>query len=131
MRIALKMLPFVVMVGLISCKKEVYPTNGETIFRTGRNNHGMAVLDKKGSQITIFKSCQACHGKNGDRMTKCDIRFSRLTEASRHTVPYTDSLIVRFLDKDLKSDGSVARTGVKWRMGEEDKKDLIQFLKTL
>ena len=117
---------------LSACSKElIYPTNGETIYRTGKNKQGENLMNKEASKITIFKSCQSCHGKNGDRIGSCNIQYSALINPKEHDIPYTDALIMRFLDADLKNDGSKARTGVKWQMSEQDKKDVIAFLKTL
>ncbi len=59
------------------------------------------------------------------------IRFKDLSDPAKHSVPYNEDLIKRFLDEELKSDGSVAVTGVAWKMSEKDKDDLIDFLKTL
>lgn len=115
----------------ISCKKEIYSTNGETIYRTGKNNNGEPLLNKHASQIKAFKSCQGCHGKNGNRTSDCKINYKALTDSNLHTIPYNDYLIFRFLDEDLKSDGSIAKTGVKWNISDKDKKDLVEFLKTL
>ena len=115
----------------ISCNKKIYPTNGETIYRTGKNKQGIELLDKGASQITIFKSCQSCHGKKGNRTNNCVIKYAALTNPNLHSVPYTDSLFFRFLDDDLKSDGTKPNTGVIWKMSDQDKKDLIGFLKTL
>ena len=89
------------------------------------------MLDKKRSAIGIFKSCQSCHGPKGDRMGKTNIAFSSLSNPVLYPSPYTDDLVIRFLDEDLKSDGHKANIGVRWKMTEEDKKDLIAFLKTL
>ena len=116
---------------LLSFTVELYPTNGETIYRTGKNIDGVVLLDKKQSRTTLFKSCQSCHGPKGSRMTRHSLKYSELSSLTNHKVPYTDSLIFRFLDDDLKSDGSPSRAGVKWNISHEDKKDLIEFLKTL
>ncbi|HEX2628452.1 MAG TPA: c-type cytochrome, partial [Chitinophagaceae bacterium] len=89
------------------------------------------LLDKNNSSIRIFKSCQGCHGKSGDRMRNNNIQWSHLSDAARTEVPYNDSLFARFIDDDIKSDGSAAQTGVHWKMTAKEKSDLIQFLKTL
>jgi hypothetical protein len=39
--------------------------------------------------------------------------------------------VYRFLDHDLKSDGTKADIGVIWKMNDQDKKDLLDYLKTL
>lgn len=116
---------------VISCARQSYPTNGETIYRNGKNLQGQSLLDKEHSSIRIFKSCQGCHGKSGDRLKSCNIKWSSLSDPAKIEVPYTDSLFARFLDQDIKSDGTAAQTGVHWKMTEQEKKDLIAFLKVL
>lgn len=113
------------------CSHQSYVNNGESIYRTGRNLEGRSLLDKSNSQIRIIKSCQGCHGKNGDRMGNCNIKWSYLSDPGKIPVAYTDSLFTRFLDKDIKSDGMTAQTGVHWNMTREEKRDLVQFLKSL
>lgn len=116
---------------ITSCTREAYTTNGETIYRTGENVNGEKLLDKSKSKITIIKSCQGCHGESGDRMERCNIKWSHLANVQEMKVPYNDSLFSRFLDQDMKSDGTPAKTGVHWQLTQQDKKDLIVFLKTL
>ncbi len=114
-----------------SCKKESYDTNGETIYRTGRNKSGDKLLNKGASKHKFIGGCQDCHGKNRTDISTCVIKYSDLTDSGKHAIPYTDSLIIRFLDEELKSDGTAAKTGVVWQMNVQDKTDLINFLKTL
>lgn len=116
---------------LISCSKQVFFTNGETIYKTGKNQNGEKLLNKSTSRIKIANSCKTCHGKNGDLMTSISIKFSYLSNPSNFSIPYTDSLFYRFLDHDLKSDGSKASIGIIWKMNNIDKKDLLEYLKTL
>lgn len=119
------------IVPIISCSQKLYVTNGESIYRNGKNLQGERLLDKSASQITLFKSCQNCHGKGGDRIKSCNIKWSYLIDAGKISVPYTDSLFFRFIEKDLKSDGTHAETGVHWRMSKQEKLDLIAYLKKL
>jgi hypothetical protein len=116
---------------LAGCSHQSYVNNGESIYRTGKNLEGRPLLDKSNSQIRIIKSCQGCHGKNGDRMRNCNIKWSYLSDPGKITVAYNDSLFTRFLDKDIKSDGAGAQTGVHWNMTTQEKKDLLEFLKSL
>lgn len=116
---------------LISCSKQIFLTNGETIYKTGRNLNGEKLLDKSNSRITIVNSCKTCHGKNRDKMNSVSIQFSYLSNPNNFSVPYTDSLFYRFLDHDLKSDGTKANIGVIWKMNNKDKEDLLDYLKTL
>jgi len=116
---------------IISCSKKLYSSNGESIYHTGKNIGGEKLLDKRHSQITLFKSCAGCHGKTGGRMKACNISWRYLSDPQKITTPYTEALFYRFLDKDLKSDGSPARTGVHWAMSETDKKDLLNYLQSL
>jgi cytochrome c553 len=106
-------------------------SNGEKIYRKGKNKSGETLLDKDASRIKIAKSCQTCHGRHGDAMRSVSISYSYLSDPKNFEVPYTDSLLFRFLDEDLRSDGSKADIGVIWKMSDEDKKDLVAYLKTL
>ena len=117
----------------------VFATNGETIFRTGRNLEGVIVQDVARSQMPMPHSCASCHGSagTGSMMGAMmgsripSIRFRDLADPRLHRMPYTEELLTRFLDDEVKPDGSVANTGVAWRMSARDKADLITFLKTL
>ena len=116
---------------LTSCGKKVYQTNGETIYKTGRNLQGEKMINRRASSIPLVKSCVTCHGRNGDAMKAVSIRFSDLSSRNKLTVPYTDTLFYRFLDLDLKSDGTKANIGVIWKMNDKDKQDLLDYLKSL
>lgn len=116
---------------LLSCREQIYLTNGETIYKKGMNLQGEKLLDKKASRISLVHNCKTCHGSNGDAMSRVSVKFSSLSDPKKFSVPYTDSLFFRFLDKDLKSNGRKANIGVIWKMNDEDKKDLLAFLKTL
>jgi hypothetical protein len=120
-----------VCTAMVSCSQKLYLTNGETIYKTGKNIKGEKMLDKSASRIKIVSSCITCHGKNGDRMNGLSIRFSSLSNPNNFAIPYNDSLVYRFLDDDLKSDGTKADIGVIWKMNDQDKKDLLDYLKTL
>ena len=120
-----------VVVFSASCSKVFYETNGETIYRTGKNLNGDKLLDKSSSRINIVNSCQNCHGKNGDRMKSTILKFSNLSSPNNFAIPYNDTLFYRFLDHDLKSDGTKANIGVIWKMSDNDKKDLLDYLKSL
>ena len=113
------------------CANKLYTTNGESIYMSGMDLTGRPLLDKEYSEITLFKSCNGCHGPSGTRIKSCNVQWSYLTDSSKLDVPYTEELFIRFLDEDLKSDGSKARTGVHWQMTVQDKSDLIEYLKTL
>lgn len=116
---------------LYSCGKQIYTSNGEMIYKTGKNIIGESLIDKETSSIKFFTKCISCHGKNGDRMRKKSIKFIDLSNPKYYAVPYNDTLFFRFLDKDLKSDGSLANIGVRWKMSEKDKNDLLEYLKSL
>ncbi len=116
---------------VFSCSKKIYVSNGENIYKTGKNLQGERMLDKAASRIKIVSSCQGCHGKNGDRMNGVSIKFSYLSNPANFIIPYKDSLFYRFLDKDLNSNGAKANIGVIWKMSDEDKKDLLAYIKTL
>ncbi|CAN5832013.1 hypothetical protein BH11BAC7_BH11BAC7_06400 [soil metagenome] len=128
----LRLLPVVLFCFFMTAfSSDVHKTNGELIYKTGKNKEGKKLLDKNASRIKIAKSCQTCHGKKGDAMKEISIRYSYLSDPRNFVVPYTDSLLFRFLDHDLKSDGTKANIGVIWKMSDKDKKDLIVYLKTL
>ncbi len=131
MRTTKNSLLFLALILTLSCNKQKLLTNGETIYRTGRNLKGEKLLDKGNSRIKIANSCKTCHGKNGDKMNSVSIKFSHLSNPDNFSIPYTDSLFFRFLDHDLKSDGKKANIGVIWKMNDHDKKDLLDYLKTL
>ena len=122
---------FCIALALLSCTKKTYVSNGENIYKTGKNLRGEKMLDKPASRIKIVSSCQGCHGKNGDRMNSVAIKFSYLSDPAKFSIPYNDSLFYRFLDKDVNSNGAKANIGVIWKMSDEDKKDLLAYLKTL
>ena len=143
-----------VIVSAIGCNKHDgmmdngnYATNGETIFRTGKNKQGQIMQNIAKSQMKMPHSCQSCHGADGKGMMgggmmnggmMCggmpaapSIRYIDLSNPQLHAIPYNDALIIRFLDHELKSDSTAAQTGVAWKMSMQDKLDLIAFLKTL
>ena len=59
------------MIGMLplasSCSKdETYPTNGETIFRTGKNKSGVVLQDfSKSEKNGSVHGCADCHGEDG------------------------------------------------------------------
>ncbi|MGK4566460.1 hypothetical protein [Flavobacterium sp. 3HN19-14] len=116
---------------LFGCAKKVYATNGETIYKTGRNLNGDRLLDRSASTIPFVHSCIACHGRKGNRMESVSVQFRYLSDPANFKVSYNDSLFFRFLDHDLKSDGQKANIGVIWKMSDGDKKDLLDYLKQL
>lgn len=114
-----------------SCEKPV--SNGETIFRTGKNLEGEIVAYSQDLGIKRPMGCEGCHGRSGGHAINKDesIKYRHLTDPELHAVPYTDDLIRRFLREKLKSDGTRANTPVITKMSEKDENDLIGFLKTL
>ena len=120
-----------VVITAISCSQKTFQSNGEMIYKTGRNQQGEKMLNKKASRIQFVNNCQSCHGKTGERLKGISIKFSYLSNPNNFAIPYTDSLFYRFLDHDLKSDGSRANIGVIWKMNNQDKKDLLDYLKSL
>ena len=73
---------FLVLV-IVSCTKKIYKTNGETIYKTGRNLQGEKMLDKTASRIKIIKSCQGCHGKNAVNVEHAVRRVNHLIAIKR------------------------------------------------
>lgn len=125
----MKIASILIIAFVSACSKGTFQTNGESIYKTGRNLDGKILLDKQTSKTALFKSCRACHGNKGNSIRS--IQWSNLTDSSAYRTPYTEFLFFRFLDKDLKSDGSTARTGVHWKMSASEKADLLEFLKKL
>lgn len=121
----------IVFYSLISCNSKIYLSNGETIYKTGKNINGEALLDKKASSIKFVNKCITCHGKKGNRMKNKSVRFNDLTDSNKYSIPYNDTLFFRFLDHDIKSDGTKANIGLKWKMNDKDKNDLLDYLKSL
>lgn len=133
-----------ITMGVSSCKKEEIAissnlTNGETIFRTGKNIQGETLQDLSKSEMSgMVHGCANCHGDDGkgkfrgggDKQTG-SITYNDLTNPLKYTPVYTENLIKRFIDNETKSNGSHANTGVVYVMKENDKVDLIIFLKTL
>jgi len=122
---------YLLIICLIACHQKTYPTNGETIYKTGKNIAGEKLLDSKTSRIHLFHSCKGCHGKSGNLMKDASLQYAQLTSPAKYVVPYTESLFFRFLDHDFKSDGTKANIGVIWKMSDQDKKDLWAYLQTL
>ncbi|MEO7977995.1 hypothetical protein [Flavobacterium sp.] len=126
-----KILLISVLLLSISCSKKSYETNGETIYKTGKNLLGENLLDRNASKIKFIKSCVFCHGKQGNAMNKVKLQWRFLSNSTSLSVPYTDELFYRFLDHDLKSDGTKADIGLIWKMNNRDKKDLLDYIKKL
>jgi cytochrome c553 len=116
---------------LLSCSVKIYPTNGETIYKTGRNIKGEKLLNRKSSRIKIATSCKTCHGATGKKMRNFSITFRDISNTKNFSTPYSDRLFYRFLDEDIKSNGNRANIGVIWKMSDSDKKDLLHYLKQL
>ena len=124
-----------------SCKKETnkFTTNGETIFKTGKNIQGEVLQDLSKSEMNgSIHGCADCHGddgkgkyRGGGSKQTGSITYNDLTNPSKYSPVYSDSLIKRFIDSETKSDGTHANTGVVFVMQENDKVDLINFLKQL
>lgn len=114
-----------------SCSKKLFQTNGETIYKTGRNLEDEKLFNTSASRIKIVNSCKTCHGTNGDKMKSVSIKFSYLSNLNNFSIPYTDSIFFRFLNHNLKSDGTKATVGVIWKINDRDKKDLLNYLKAL
>jgi hypothetical protein len=131
MKVIILLINLFLVAFICSCGKIMYKTNGEAIYKTGRNVAGEKLLDRTASRIKIVNSCKTCHGKNGDAMKDISIKFSSLSNPNNFAIPYNDSLFFRFLDRDLKSDGTKANIGVIWKISDKDKKDLLNFLKSL
>ena len=76
----------------------VFDTNGETIFRTGRNLQAVIVQDVARSQMPMPHSCVSCHGSAGTGSMMGgmmgsripSIRFRDLADPRLHPRPYTE-----------------------------------------
>ena len=131
MKLITKIIFILALLLSISCGKKTYETNGESIYKTGKNLVGESLLDRNASQIKFIKSCVFCHGKQGNAMKKVNLQWRFLSNSTNLSVPYSDELFYRFLDHDLKSDGTKADIGIIWKMNNQDKKDLLNYIKTL
>jgi hypothetical protein len=122
---------YLLLMTLVSCKKEL--SNGETIFRKGKNLKGEMVVFKLKGDIKLLTSCQDCHGRSGGNIINKDesIKYKDLSDPKLRAIPYNDSLIIRFLDTKIKSDGTRAEGAANTNMSDQDKKDLLNFLKLL
>jgi hypothetical protein len=117
-------------ISIVSCKKQEQMSNGEIIFRTGKNKNGEVLYENTQAGQ---HSCQDCHGRTGGNFfnRKESIKFKDLSDLKIHKVPYTEALIMRFLDQKIKSDGSPSSSPINWQMNQQDKEDLVAFLRTL
>jgi cytochrome c oxidase subunit 2 len=125
---------------------QVYVSNGETIYFTGRNDRGERIpFDGAPMWLSTHGgSCATCHGADGRGGAPVmmgteipgDIRYSHLTEEEHEEgeehPPYTDELIKRAITLGLNPAGEpLDPTMPRWRMSDRDLNDLIEFLKTL
>jgi cytochrome c oxidase subunit 2 len=125
---------------------QVYVSNGETIYFTGRNDRGERIpFDGAPMWLSTHGgSCATCHGADGRGGAPVmmgteipgDIRYTHLTEEEHEEgeehPPYTDELIKRAIALGLNPAGEpLDPTMPRWRMSDRDLNDLIEFLKTL
>jgi cytochrome c oxidase subunit 2 len=125
---------------------QVYVSNGETIYFTGRNDRGERIpFDGAPMWLSTHGgSCATCHGADGRGGAPVmmgteipgDIRYSHLTEEEHEEgeehPPYTDELIKRAITLGLNPAGDpLDPTMPRWRMSDRDLNDLIEFLKML
>jgi cytochrome c oxidase subunit 2 len=125
---------------------QVYVSNGETIYFTGRNDRGERIpFDGAPMWLSTHGgSCATCHGADGRGGAPVmmgteipgDIRYSHLTEEEHEEgeehPPYTDELIKRAITLGLNPAGEpLDPTMPRWRMSDRDLNDLIEFLKML
>lgn len=84
----------------------VFQTNGETIFRTGRNLQGVTLQDLARSRMSMPHSCASCHGADGTggmpgSMMGSGVpstQFRDLSDPRQHAVPYTEESLTRRLN---------------------------------
>jgi cytochrome c oxidase subunit 2 len=125
---------------------QVYVSNGETIYFTGRNDRGERIpFDGAPMWLSTHGgSCATCHGADGRGGAPVmmgteipgDIRYTHLTEEEHQEgeehPPYTDELIKRAITLGLSPAGEpLDPTMPRWRMSDRDLNDLIEFLKML
>src|SRR2546428_8785662 len=91
--------------------------NGRTIFMPGRDGAGTVVQDMSKSQMQMLMGCADCHGSSGlgggtmMGVPVPSIRYRDLSDPAKHQPPYDEALVRRWLDEELKSDGTPGNTG--------------------
>jgi cytochrome c553 len=52
---------------LLSCSKQIFSSNGETICNAYKNQSGEKLHNKSNSPIKIVNSCKTCHEKKSGK----------------------------------------------------------------
>jgi mono/diheme cytochrome c family protein len=107
-------------------------TNGQAIFRSGRDLSGHAI---RATPPALRPSCAACHGVNGaggvhvGGAVSADLRHAALVTHMRH--PYTLALLERAIAKGIDSDGQpLSRVMPRWQMSATDLHDVSEYVLT-
>ena len=124
-----------------------YSSNGERIFFTGVNSRGERIASQGGFGMMMGMmrvSCADCHGGDGRghrtmMFTAPNITYSNLTDPQGMLEPdgerghtYTDATIRGAITEGLDAEGEPLNSAMpRWRMGDRDLSDLIEYLKTL
>lgn len=125
-----------------------FASNGEQIYYTGVSRR-TGRLAFQGGPMWLWMhggGCAACHGVHGrggipvmmGTKIPSDIRYARLLEVHHEDrdepahPPYTDTLIARALTQGADPSGrALDWTMPRWRISDEDFRDLLAHLKTL
>lgn len=134
-----------------------FNSNGEQIYFTATSQRGdpitfemMGMMHMQGNHL----ACVNCHGQDGRGRSVSmmmgsfetpDIRYKTLTSPEHvhheeqetdshemHHPPYSEETIKRAITEGVDPAGNELKSYMpRWRMSDEDLKDLIDFLKTL
>ena len=130
--------------------KGSYASNGERIYYLGIDSEGNRIRTRGGPHWirAMGGSCVNCHGADGQGRlpvmmgTKlpADIRYQALTsgehghdgEDGEAGPVYTDEDIMRAITDGVEPDGKrLDPTMPRWKMADQDLRDLVDYLKTL
>jgi len=130
--------------------KGSYASNGERIYYLGIDGQGERIRTRGGPHWlrAMGGSCVNCHGADGrggfpvmmGTKVPPDIRYQALTsgeqghagEEGEEGHRYTDEDILKAITEGVEPDGKrLDPTMPRWKIKDQDLKDLLEYLKTL